>query len=281
MVAQRLRRRVRRALLRADRGLRRVRLSREPRRQLRPARLRLGLAEVPLPGRLRCRAPEQPADGLLRPGPDRPRRPRARRRGAAGRRQPQRLGLHAGAATAARAAGRVRLGLRQIKGLPRGGGRPDRRRPRQALPHARRAGGARACAARPWCGWPRPTPSARSGSTGARRCGRSRRTRTRPAACSSTPWRRHPPAPTCPRSRARTSPGSSCRRWRLGEHVVEDYATLRLSLKAHPLALLARLARPPSGAITAAPSSGTPTPAAGSPSAAWSWCASAPAAPRA
>ena len=45
-------------------------------------------------------------------------------------------------------------------------------------------------------------------------------------------------APTCRRSRARTSPGSSCRRWRLGEHVIEDYATLRMSLKAHPLALL-------------------------------------------
>ena len=48
----------------------------------------------------------------------------------------------------------------------------------------------------------------------------------------------------------------------LGEQVIEDYATLRLSLKAHPLALLrdwlaseARHHRPRS--------SGTPTPAAG------------------
>ena len=42
-----------------------------------------------------CGAAQQPADGLLRPGADRARRARARRRGAPGRRQPQRLGLHA------------------------------------------------------------------------------------------------------------------------------------------------------------------------------------------
>ena len=39
---------------------------------------------------------EQPADGLLRAGADRARRARARRRGAPGRREPFRLGLHAG-----------------------------------------------------------------------------------------------------------------------------------------------------------------------------------------
>jgi DNA polymerase III alpha subunit len=38
----------------ADRGLRRIRLSREPRRELRAARLRLGLDQVPLPRRLRA-----------------------------------------------------------------------------------------------------------------------------------------------------------------------------------------------------------------------------------
>ena len=57
------------------------------------------LAEVSLPGGLRRGAAQQPADGLLRPGPAGPRRPRARRRSAAGRRERQRVGLHAGAGT--------------------------------------------------------------------------------------------------------------------------------------------------------------------------------------
>ena len=53
---QRLRARLRRALLPPDRGLRRIRLPGKPRRQLRAAGLRLGLAEMPLSGRLRRRA---------------------------------------------------------------------------------------------------------------------------------------------------------------------------------------------------------------------------------
>ena len=48
--------RVRRALLQADRGLRRVRLPREPRGQLRAPRLCLGLDQVPLPRRVLRRA---------------------------------------------------------------------------------------------------------------------------------------------------------------------------------------------------------------------------------
>ena len=96
MTASRLRPRLRRALLPADRGLRRIRLSREPRGQLRPSRLRLVVAEVPLPGSLRLRAPEQPADGLLRARADRAGRTRSRSRGAHGRRQPLGVGLHAG-----------------------------------------------------------------------------------------------------------------------------------------------------------------------------------------
>ena len=51
-----LRPRLRRALLPADRGLRRIRLSREPRREFRAARLRLVLDEMPLSRRLRCAA---------------------------------------------------------------------------------------------------------------------------------------------------------------------------------------------------------------------------------
>ena len=70
--------RVRRALLQADRGLRRVRLPREPRRELRDPRLRLVVGEVVLPRGL-CRRPAQlPADGLLRAGAARARCPRAR-----------------------------------------------------------------------------------------------------------------------------------------------------------------------------------------------------------
>ena len=77
-------------------GLRRIRLSRKPRRELRQSRLCLGLDQMPLPRRVRGRAAQQPADGLLCAGADRARRAGARRRGAAGRRQPVGLGLHAG-----------------------------------------------------------------------------------------------------------------------------------------------------------------------------------------
>ena len=108
----------------------------------------------------------------------------------------------------------VRLGLRQIKGLPAAGGRPDRHRPAQALPHARGAEAAGGPAAGdhgpagrgrrlPLAG-PRPAPGA-VGGPGAQGPG--------PAfvrACHGGDARRLQPAA---RSRARTSPGSSCRRW--------------------------------------------------------------------
>ena len=68
--------------------------SRNPTPRASRSGLRLVLAQVPLPGGVRLRAPQQPADGLLRAGPDRARRPRPRRHGAAGRRQRERLGLH-------------------------------------------------------------------------------------------------------------------------------------------------------------------------------------------
>ena len=54
MIGERLRARLRRALLQADRGLRRIRLSGKPRRELRASGLRLVLAEMPLPGRVRA-----------------------------------------------------------------------------------------------------------------------------------------------------------------------------------------------------------------------------------
>ena len=87
--------RVRRALLQPDQGLWRIWLPREPRRELRPSRLCLGLDQMPLPGGV-CRfAAQRAADGLLRAGADRALRARAWRRGARGRRQSQPLGLHA------------------------------------------------------------------------------------------------------------------------------------------------------------------------------------------
>ncbi len=91
----RLSARVRRALLQPDRGLRRIRLPGKPRRELRAPGLCLGLAQVPLPRRLRRRAAQRPAHGLLCAGADRARRARARRRGAPGRCQSFRLGRDA------------------------------------------------------------------------------------------------------------------------------------------------------------------------------------------
>ena len=70
---QRLHARIRRAVLPADPRLRRIRLPRIPRGLVRAARLRLGLAQALSPGRLLRRPAQQPADGLLRPRPDRPR----------------------------------------------------------------------------------------------------------------------------------------------------------------------------------------------------------------
>ena len=92
----RLRPRFRRTHLRPDRGLRLLRFPGKPRRVLRADRLCLVVDEVPPPGRVRLRAAERPADGLLRPGADRPRRARPRRDGARRRRQRVPLGLHLG-----------------------------------------------------------------------------------------------------------------------------------------------------------------------------------------
>ena len=64
--------------------------------------LRLGLAEVPLSRRLRRRAAQRAADGLLRAGADRARRARARRRGARAGRQSFAMGFDARARPARR-----------------------------------------------------------------------------------------------------------------------------------------------------------------------------------
>ena len=122
MVAQRLRARVRRALLQPDRGLRRLRLPREPRGQLRAARLCLGLDEVPLPGRVLRRAPQQPADGLLRRRPSSCATPASTAsRCATSDVNAQRLGLHAGAARRSPRIAEI-VALRRPVGEGQGGG---------------------------------------------------------------------------------------------------------------------------------------------------------------
>ncbi len=95
MTAKGIARGVRRARLRADPRLRRVRLSREPRRELRADRLRHGVAEVPPPRGLHLRAAQRPADGLLLHVDDRRGRQAPRRDRAPDRCRPQRLALHA------------------------------------------------------------------------------------------------------------------------------------------------------------------------------------------
>ena len=131
---------VRRALLQPDQGLRRIRLPREPRRELRPSRLCLGLAQMPLP-RCLCRGAAQlPAHGLLRAGADRALRGRSWRRGARGRRQSQPVGLHARACRAQGARSAVahtkndfalRLGMRQVDGLREDDAKVNRLDPRR------------------------------------------------------------------------------------------------------------------------------------------------------
>ena len=68
----------------------------EPCRELRPARLHLLMAEISSPRRLLLRPLELAADGLLRAGADRRRRPQERRRGARDRRVLQLCAEHAG-----------------------------------------------------------------------------------------------------------------------------------------------------------------------------------------
>ena len=75
--------RVRRARVRADPRLRRVRLSREPRRQLRAHRYATAVSAPPLPRRVHVLAAQRAADGVLLARDDRRRReaPRASRSG--------------------------------------------------------------------------------------------------------------------------------------------------------------------------------------------------------
>ena len=76
-----------------DPGLRRIRLSRIARGELRAAGVRLRVAQVPSARGVHLRAAQQPADGFLRARAAGARRARPRRRGAAGRRAAQRSGI--------------------------------------------------------------------------------------------------------------------------------------------------------------------------------------------
>ena len=110
------------AAFRPDRGVWRIRVSRKPCSGLCHAGLCLGLAEMPSPGRLCLRPAEFPADGLLRPGPDRARCPRTSGRGAPHLRQCQPPGTTRWSA-AQMARWRCGWGFRQIKGFKSGGRR--------------------------------------------------------------------------------------------------------------------------------------------------------------
>ena len=92
----RLHGRVRARHLPPDRRLRRIRLPRKPRRQLRAAGVGELLAQAPRARRLPRRHAQQPAPGLLHPQPARAGRPPPRHRSPPHRRHHQRLGLHAG-----------------------------------------------------------------------------------------------------------------------------------------------------------------------------------------
>ncbi len=89
---------VRREGLRADPRVRRLRFPREPRGELCVHRVRVGVAQAPLPGSLRVRFVERAADGVLLAGYYNRRRQAPRRarapRGCSG----EPVGLHAGAA---------------------------------------------------------------------------------------------------------------------------------------------------------------------------------------
>ena len=194
--------------------------------ELRAAGLRLGLAEVPLPRRLLLRAAEQPADGFLLAlaagaGPAPP-----RCRGAAGRRGPQRVGLHAGEPGARQRPRCASACARSAASTPP---RPSASSPRAGAAPSTTctiSRAARCSIAASWTCWPAPARWGASAATATRRTGRPRRSRSR-APCSSAPgarprsrctMRSSCPRPTRPRTWSRTTaaPGSrwDAIRWR-------------------------------------------------------------------
>ena len=201
--------RIRRAAGQADRGLRLLRLSRKPRRQLRQDRLRLILDEVPPSGRLLRRPAQCPADGLLRARPDRPRRARAWGRDPARscvndsewdtrlvRRSPRRNRFRRKDSAAPPRPARSFTGLRwrRCRAHPRSHAQ------RRALRIGRGPMAPLGCRRSPRSrSSPRRTRSTRSGSIGARHCGRSAVWARRRCRCSKRPSGRE-----ASRGRART-----------------------------------------------------------------------------
>ncbi len=137
----------------------------------------------------------------------------------------------------------LRLGFRQVKGLKAGGAGAAGRAPGPGLssisPELRRRPGS---APPRSTAWRAPMPSARSRSTGAAPCG-ARSASIAPA--TSTTCRPCSPGPRAGRRRA--EPEVALPPMTLGHDVAEDYANLRLSLRAHPLALLRRFLAAPDG----------------------------------
>ena len=227
----RLHARVRQQDLLADRGLRLLRLPRKPRRQLRHHRLRVFLGEMPPPRHLLRRPAQQPADGLLRPSPDRPLRPGPRRRGPprststtpAGTppwRQMASIWPSASASAWPRA-------------CPNSTAQPSSPpAPSTPTPPSKNYGAAPPSPWPPSSAWPRPTPSTPWASTAAPPSGPSAPSPTLPSPSSP------PPTPAASPARKSSSLPSQLTPMRPGRTVVEDYGSVGLTLRQHPVAFL-------------------------------------------
>ena len=147
---------------------------------LRPAGLCLGLDQMPPSGGVRLRAAQFAADGLLCAGADRARCAGAWRRGARRSMSMSATGtiaLERRDGRRARAAARLPPDRRASARNEAGAALADARGARLS-PASRSWRGARVCRRARCACWPMPMPSARSGSTGARRCGRCGACRT-------------------------------------------------------------------------------------------------------
>ena len=180
------------------------------------------------PAAFACGAAQLAADGLLRAGADRPRCARAWRRGARGRRQSRAIGIARSLRKQGRAAPSA---CARSTGLQREAAERAACRGATLCARSRSCAVARrACRCMRSSGLPRPMRSARWGSTGARRCGIRGRSSRRPTCrCSLMPKRA---------TKGRKTSRRSFPRCRSAEHVVNDYQTIRLSLKAHPMRFL-------------------------------------------
>ena len=203
-----------------------------PRRELRAPGLRLLLAQVPPSGRLRLRAPERPAHGLLRPRPDRAGCARARRPKYA-----RWMSTRAGGTTAWKNAGEgrraeccaLRLGLRQVGGL--------RREDAARIVDARRAPYPDVGTLARRAGISASAIETLAGADAFRSLGLDRRQ----ALWQARALAKAPPLPLFEAADQRgegREPAVALPAMAEGEQVVEDYRTLRLSLHAHPLAFL-------------------------------------------